>query len=397
MISIGDITVKIIDNEYAVVKHNLTRKYIKLGFSETKYLFLKLEVDYNCEMKDDILPVLQAADLSDENKIFLDKKFEEWGFIGGASQINQRKQSKIKDISKIHLFKINPESFLNKIPKKIGKLYSLPGIITLFILSILKYTLLLFVPQSSADYLAKYYVSIQDVVLVFAMITITLMMHEVSHALACRYYGGKVTSMGMVLYFFTPCFFCDVSDIYLSSNKKTSFCVGFGGIVANLLIGNLSFVLYCLLASILDINLPFLLLFWFSNLGVVVFNLLPFVKLDGYWILSAVTGITNLMDKSVMVVFSVASFKFRLLRNIRLVKKSFLIIFGCIVVIFRPVFWIYSLWTIYDILLSVNINGYISIGILFVLLILVLVDQIKFLATQITKYKIDGERILSQL
>lgn len=38
-------------------------------------------------------------------------------------------------------------------------------------------------------------------------------LHEMGHAVSCTKFGGKVISMDLMLFFFFPCFFVDVSDI----------------------------------------------------------------------------------------------------------------------------------------------------------------------------------------
>jgi len=47
-------------------------------------------------------------------------------------------------------------------------------------------------------------------VVIIGIITI----HELGHGLTCKYYGGEVLEMGILLLFFQPCFYCNVTDAW---------------------------------------------------------------------------------------------------------------------------------------------------------------------------------------
>ena len=127
----------------------------------------------------------------------------------------------------------------------------------------------------------------------------TTMLHELGHAICCYKNGGKVLSMGLMLFFLMPCFFCDVSDIYMFKDRKKSFSVAVSGIAINYAMGTLGCILFILLSAH-NIYIPLLLFYYLANLGFVVFNLIPFVKLDGYWVVSSLLEVDNLMDKSIL-------------------------------------------------------------------------------------------------
>ena len=104
--------------------------------------------------------------------------------------------------------------------------------------------------------------------------------HEASHALTCKHYGARVNSAGLMLYFGLPTAFVDTTDIWTkpaSARIATTWAgpysgailAGFGAVVVQVMPDSW-------VAPILH-RLSFL---WFINL---VFNIIPFLALDGYY------------------------------------------------------------------------------------------------------------------
>ncbi|WP_141136810.1 hypothetical protein [Paenibacillus herberti] len=81
-----------------------------------------------------------------------------------------------------------------------------------------------------------------------------------------------------------------------------------------------------------------------TNLGMSLLDLLPLVKLDGYWILSHGLGIANLRTKAFRAVFQLLRFPgARLAEATRPVnhrERSILLSYGLAAVLFTPCFWL---------------------------------------------------------
>ena len=43
---------------------------------------------------------------------------------------------------------------------------------------------------------------------------VVVLIHELGHAFACKYFGGEVRELGFMLLYFQPAFYCDVSDAW---------------------------------------------------------------------------------------------------------------------------------------------------------------------------------------
>jgi putative peptide zinc metalloprotease protein len=115
--------------------------------------------------------------------------------------------------------------------------------------------------------------------------------HEFSHALVAKSRGANVAAIGFMLFYFTPAFYADVSGIALLNNRAHRIETLFAGIQANNVLVTVFFFLFFLahgtaLASFLV--LPIAL-----NALVMVWNLVPFVEFDGYYILTELFGEPN--------------------------------------------------------------------------------------------------------
>ena len=196
-----------IEADLYTVKNTNNKCYVKLGARETNYLFtclgLESEVDESVE------------ELNTQEKVELYGKFDEWGFLNSDSE-----EKKKTDITKITICNFNPNEFLEKVPKFIKGLFSIKGAILLLVLTICVFTIISknaeMIYQGTVDCM---HFSIDKYIIFYFMMIITTMFHEFGHAITCFRHGGKISSMGIMLFFFMPCFFCDVSDIYMFNNR----------------------------------------------------------------------------------------------------------------------------------------------------------------------------------
>lgn len=373
------------DNLYTI-KNLASKKYVKMGAREVQYLLKCLDYQGEDFSFQNIDP------LSAEEEEFMFQKFTEWGFMNEEEVIEEK-----KDITKIKLCELNPEELLSKVPKWIQNLFSIKGAIIALGLTIVAYYFIFtdtdLVLQAAIDSLK---LSVIDFIIFYVMMISTTMLHEFGHALCCKKNGGKVSSMGLMLFFLMPCFFCDVSDIYMFKDRKKSFGVAVSGIAINYVCGTLGCIAFFLLAAN-GIYVPLLLFYYFANLGFVIFNLIPFVKLDGYWVATAVIGVDNLMDKSILS-FITGLIKPKELAALSCskMKKRMLFLYGFSAIIFRPVFWVISVYSAYEFLAAKNLV-YLSGVVVGFVLVVVYKDITDLLKRYVSMYKCEKHRILGMI
>jgi putative peptide zinc metalloprotease protein len=123
--------------------------------------------------------------------------------------------------------------------------------------------------------------------LVFALTTVSAAFHEIGHAAASRYGGALPGSMGVGLYLVWPAFYTDVTDSY-RLGRGGRLRVDLGGLYFNAIFAVATLGLWA--ATGWDA----LLLLVPAQLLHMVFQLVPFVRFDGYHILADLTGVPNL-------------------------------------------------------------------------------------------------------
>jgi putative peptide zinc metalloprotease protein len=117
--------------------------------------------------------------------------------------------------------------------------------------------------------------------------------HELGHAAALRYAGGRARSMGIGLFVIFPIFYTDVTDAY-RFGRKARLRTDLGGIYFHLLFTTLLISVYLisgaslLLVAVALINLDTLR------------QLIPFIRLDGYWAVCDLTGVPDLNQQAGM-------------------------------------------------------------------------------------------------
>lgn len=134
--------------------------------------------------------------------------------------------------------------------------------------------------------------SIPEYVLLYLAFFVSVCIHEFAHGTVCRYMGGKVGTAGLMFIFFSPAMYCDISGIRMIENRRKQITSSAAGIYVNLVcmaFASLAFTFF---------RLPILAAYVVLGFTTIISNIIPVIRLDGYWILSFATGITNLYSKS---------------------------------------------------------------------------------------------------
>lgn len=126
--------------------------------------------------------------------------------------------------------------------------------------------------------------------LVFGLVVLSAAFHEIGHATACRYGGARPGRMGAGIYLVYPAFFSDVTDAY-RLGKFGRVRTDLGGLYFNMIFSLLIAGAYFYTG--LEPLLAVILILHFEMLH----QLMPFLRLDGYYIVSDVTGVPDLFPR----------------------------------------------------------------------------------------------------
>jgi len=118
----------------------------------------------------------------------------------------------------------------------------------------------------------------------------TMFVHEIGHASASRYLGVEHDDIGMGIYKIFFVLYTDVTYCW-KLDRKDRILVNIGGMYFQTIFLIVLQILYLFTPS----NFLFVLILW-EQLSLVT-SLNPFIKLDGYWIISDSLGIPNLSKK----------------------------------------------------------------------------------------------------
>ncbi|HZI55629.1 MAG TPA: hypothetical protein VFF39_02580 [Verrucomicrobiae bacterium] len=126
---------------------------------------------------------------------------------------------------------------------------------------------------------------------VVLLVLLSFPLHELGHISACRRYGVSAGKIGAGLYLFLPVMYADLSSIW-ALPRRQRLVVNLGGIYFD-------FIFACILALIAtatgDVQYAIAAV---AILASCLVNLNPFIKFDGYWCVSDLLGIPNLIQNS---------------------------------------------------------------------------------------------------
>ncbi|MFP5336102.1 MAG: AAA family ATPase [Actinomycetes bacterium] len=122
------------------------------------------------------------------------------------------------------------------------------------------------------------------------LLTAGAVLHELGHAAACRYGGGRPGRIGVGLYLVFPAFFTDVTDSYRLS-RSARVRTDLGGLYLNAVVAVAWGVVHVRTGS------PVALLAVLATHLQMLQQLLPVVRLDGYWVLSDLAGVPDLFAR----------------------------------------------------------------------------------------------------
>lgn len=136
-----------------------------------------------------------------------------------------------------------------------------------------------------------------NLALLAAAFVFVKLIHELAHSLACRHVGARCHEMGVMLIALAPCFYCDVTDLWMIPSRAKRMLVSAAGMYAELAIAVVCAYLW--MFSIDGVVSAILLnLILACSVSTLLFNANPLLKLDGYFLLSDLVGVSNLHQRA---------------------------------------------------------------------------------------------------
>ncbi|MFP5351945.1 MAG: M50 family metallopeptidase [Actinomycetota bacterium] len=128
------------------------------------------------------------------------------------------------------------------------------------------------------------------VLMIYGLLILSVGWHELGHATACRYGGARPGKIGFGIYVVWPAFYTDVTDA-LKLGKGGRVRTDLGGVYFNAI-----FALAVGGAYALTGFEPILVLIVIQHM-LMLYQFMPFLRLDGYHVVSDLTGIPDLFGR----------------------------------------------------------------------------------------------------
>ncbi|MFT5961061.1 MAG: putative peptide zinc metalloprotease protein [Burkholderiaceae bacterium] len=131
-------------------------------------------------------------------------------------------------------------------------------------------------------------------------------LHELGHAFTAKRYGCRVPVMGVAFLVLLPMAYTDTNDVWKLANRKQRLIVAGAGVATEMVVAIWATLAWCLLPEGLPKSIAFLLATttWIATLAI---NASPFMRFDGYFLLSDWLAMPNLHGRS----FALARWKLR--------------------------------------------------------------------------------------
>ena len=230
--------------------------------------------------------LLQYADASDAGQLF--DRYE---------KTKQREtRARLMNIMFMRFPLFDPDEFLNKTIGLVGKLISPVG--ALIWLGVIGWALKVafenWTPlmDQSQGVLAPH-----NLPLLYLGLVIVKTLHEFGHAYFCKKFGGQVHVMGVLLMIFTPTPYMDATSSWGFRSRAQRILVGSAGMIVELFVAALALFLWANTKPGVLHNLCYNMVF-VASVSTLLFNLIPLLRFDGYYILSDLLDIPNLAQRS---------------------------------------------------------------------------------------------------
>ena len=130
----------------------------------------------------------------------------------------------------------------------------------------------------------------------FAAIVLLKLLHEAAHSIAAIHFNCRVRSVGIGFMVFIPRLYTDTTDSWRLPRRQR-LLIDAAGIIVELLCGGIAALLWCNLAPG-ALRSTLFYIFTVSTLSTLLINGNPFIRYDGYYILSDLLRIENMMNRA---------------------------------------------------------------------------------------------------
>ena len=126
---------------------------------------------------------------------------------------------------------------------------------------------------------------------------VTRVIHEFGHAIACKRFGVPCKDIGLLLSFGMICPYVDITDAWSVGSRRKRIVIALGGIYLEAIVAAVAGIAWCFTVESWMHDLFFRIML-VSSATTLLFNANPFLKYDGYFVLSDCIGMQNIRERA---------------------------------------------------------------------------------------------------
>ncbi len=200
---------------------------------------------------------------------------------------------------------VRPGAFLDRTIDRVAPLWSRAAI-TIF--ALMAVTGLVLVSRQWDAFMASflYFFSLEGLIAYGLGLFAVKIAHELGHAYTATRFGCRVPTMGVSLLVMMPMLYTDTTGAWRLTSRKKRLMIDCAGVTAELMIASVATLTWVFLPDGPARSVAFILATtsWIMSLGI---NLNPFMRFDGYYVLSDLLGVPNLQPRA----FALARWRMR--------------------------------------------------------------------------------------
>jgi putative peptide zinc metalloprotease protein len=272
----------------------------------------------------------EFAEGLDELDFWFKTPFERNAALREKLEANRHQHSHTKskwgDVSHIQFSAWDPDQYFTKIYPQLKWIYT--RWFSMLTLSMFGFMLLLFAAnwtQISHDTVQFYTFtekSAGDLAQFWLLFLVLGFLHESAHGLTCKHYGAEVHAMGFHLIYLTPAFFVDVSEAWVYASRWQRFITILAGVWSEMIVCSIATFIWWGTPAGSDAHDWAYKIMLLTGVAVVVVNMNPLIKLDGYYAFSEIIGFSDIKEKSTVYLSGLVRTRiFRLPVDVEFVPK----------------------------------------------------------------------------
>ena len=217
-----------------------------------------------------------------------------------VEQADARQQTAWQWLLKNYLFTriplVYPDKFLRKTLSNVSFIWSTTAVVIWTILTVIGF---FFIARNWDQFIATFpdFFNVQGFFLYGASLILVKVLHECGHAYTAVRYGARVSTMGVAIMLLFPMLYTDTTGVWRLRSRRQKLEVDVAGIRMELMVAGLAGFAWALLPDGALRSIAFILATtgWLLSMFI---NLNPFMRFDGYYLLSDAVGVPNLQERS---------------------------------------------------------------------------------------------------